>query len=265
MQLRNEEIETEMRGHMSLAMRTEHVGSLATNSASLAHVLGGQRGTPAKAPAAPMVFVVDDDASARESLGLLIRREGWQSETFPSAQAFLARPRTSVPSCLVLEVSVRELNGLDLQRRLAVERPDISIISIAQQIDVPMAVQAIKAGAFEFFAKPIAEDLLVATIREALEHSRFALKREAEIQGVRNCYASLSRRERQVMDLLVAGLLNKQVGGELGISEHTVKVHRGRVMQKMQADSFAQLVRMSAKIDIASRPESIKPSYTTFV
>lgn len=250
---------------MGLTIRTGHVESFVASSANLPHVLSRERGTPAKAPATPVVFVVDDDASARESLEQLIRREGWQPETFPSAQEFLARPRTSVPSCLVLEVSVPKLNGFDLQRRLAVERPDISIISIAQQTDVPIAVRAIKAGAVEFFAKPITEDLLVAAIRKGLERSRFALKQEAEIQGVRNCYASLSRRERQVMDLLVAGLLNKQVGGELGISEHTVKVHRGRVMQKMQADSFAQLVRMSAKIDIAPRPESIKPVYTTFV
>jgi RNA polymerase sigma factor (sigma-70 family) len=191
----------------------------------------------------------------RESLELLIRREGWQPETFASAQEFLARSGTVVPSCLVIEVSVPELKGLDLQRRLVVERPDISIISIARRMDIPTAVQAIKAGALEFFAKPFAEDLLVVAIREALERSQLALKQEAEIQVVRSCYASLSPRERQVMDLLVAGLLNKQVGGELGISEHTVKVHRGRVMQKMQADSFAQLVRMAAKIDIALRPD----------
>ncbi|MGA8814906.1 MAG: response regulator, partial [Candidatus Sulfotelmatobacter sp.] len=187
----------------------------------------------------PIVFVVDDDVSVRESLELLIRCEGWQPETFASAQEFLTRPRTLVPSCLVLDFSLPGLNGLELQKRVAVERTDMPIIFITGYGNVPMTVQAMKAGAVEFLTKPFSDDALLSAIRAALERSRVALSLAAEMRVLRDRYASLSQRERQVMALVVSGLLNKQVGGELGISEITVKAHRGKVMQKMKADSLA--------------------------
>lgn len=232
-----------------------------------AHVLGRGFRSSFGLDVTPIVFVLDEDASVPESLELLIRREGWRSETFASAQEFLRRAPAAVPNCLVLDVSLSGPNGLDMQKRVAIERPHMPVIFIADQGDVPTTVQAIKAGAVEFFTKPFRDDLLLTAIREALERSRFALGQEAEMRVVRSCYASLSRRERQVMELLVAGLLNKQVGGELGISEHTVKVHRGRVMQKMQADSFAHLVRMAARLGVAlcRKTEGDDVSYATFV
>jgi FixJ family two-component response regulator len=192
--------------------------------------------------------VVDDDISVRESLELLIRCEGWQPETFSSGQEFLTRPRALVPSCMVLDFSLPGLNGLELQKRVAVERAAMPIIFISGYGDVPMTVQAMKAGAVEFLTKPFREDALLSAIRAALERSRVALSREAEIGSLRDRYASLSRRERQVMELVVSGLLNKQSGGELGISEITVKAHRGQVMQKMKANSLADLVRMAPKL-----------------
>jgi FixJ family two-component response regulator len=196
----------------------------------------------------PIVFVVDDDVSVRESLESLIRCEGWQPETFASAQEFLACPRAPVPSCLVLDVSLPGLNGLDLQNRVAVERTDMPIMFITGYGDVPMTVQAMKAGAVEFLTKPFKDDVLLAAIRAALERSRVALGLEAEMRVLRDRYESLSHRERQVMALVVSGLLNKQVGGELGISEITVKAHRGKVMQKMKADSLADLVKMATRL-----------------
>jgi FixJ family two-component response regulator len=202
-------------------------------------------------PASPIVFVIDDDVSVRESLELLIACEGWQPETFASAQEFLDRPRALVPSCLVLDVSLPGLNGLDLQNRIAVERIDMPIIFVTGHGDIPMTVQALKAGAVEFFTKPFTDEVLLSAIRRALEHSRLVLSHEADLQALRHCYASLTPRERQVMALVVTGLLNKQVGGELGISEITVKAHRGKVMQKMKADSLPDLVKMSAKIGVA--------------
>jgi FixJ family two-component response regulator len=205
--------------------------------------------------ATPIVFVVDDDVSVRESLELLIRNAGWQPETFESAQEFLSRPRAVVPSCLVLDLTLPGLNGLDLQKRVAVDRTDMPIIFITGYGDVPMTVQAMKAGAVEFLTKPFGDDALLSAIRQALERSRTALDHEAEIGGLRDRYASLSRREREVMALVVRGLLNKQVGFELGISEITVKAHRGKVMRKMEADSLADLVTMAASIRIAPAPK----------
>jgi FixJ family two-component response regulator len=201
-------------------------------------------------PAAPIVFVVDDDISVRESLELLIQSAGWQAETFASAQEFLARPRVPVPSCLVLDVRLPGLNGLELQERIAVDRSDMPIIFITGHGDVPMTVRAMKAGAVEFLTKPFGDDVLLDAIRNAIERSSTALGNELELRELRDNYASLSRREREVMALVVSGFLNKQVGGELGISEITVKAHRGRVMRKMGADSLADLVKMAAGLDL---------------
>jgi FixJ family two-component response regulator len=202
----------------------------------------------------PIVFVVDDDVSVRESLELLIRCEGWQPEIFASAQEFLDYPRVHIPNCLVLDVSLPGLTGLDLQRRIAGERTDMPIIFITGHGDVPMTVQAMKAGAVEFLTKPFSDDVLLRAIRAALERSHAALGHEAEMRALRGRYASLSQRERQVMALVVSGLLNKQVGGELGISEITVKAHRGKVMQKMKADSLADLVKMATRLRPAPAP-----------
>jgi FixJ family two-component response regulator len=196
----------------------------------------------------PIVFVVDDDVSVRESLEALIRSAGWQPETFASAEEFLSRPRVLAPSCLVLDVSLPDLNGLDLQKRVTADRIDMPIIFITAYGDVPMSVQAMKAGAVEFLTKPFGDDVLLGAIRHAIERSRTALDHEAEIRSLRDCYASLTRREREVMALVVSGRLNKQVGGELDISEITVKAHRGQVMRKMKADSLADLVNMAARL-----------------
>ncbi len=204
--------------------------------------------------ATPIVFVVDDDISVRESLESLIRCAGWQPETFASAQEFLSRPRVLAPSCLVLDVTLPDLNGLDLQKRVATDRMDMPIIFITGYGDVPMTVQAMKAGAVEFLTKPFGDDVLLSAIRHAIERSRTALRHEAEIRALRDCYASLSRREREVMALVVSGLLTKQVGRELGISEITVKAHRGKVMRKMKAGSLAELVNMAARLRLAPAP-----------
>ena len=208
------------------------------------------------ADATPIVFVVDDDISVRESLESLIRCAGWQPETFACAEEFIAHPRPFVPSCLVLDVSLPDLNGLDLQKRVAADRSDMPIIFITGYGDVPMTVQAMKAGAVEFLTKPFGDDVLLSAIRNAIERSQTALGREAERRVLQASYASLSRREREVMALVVSGLLNKQVGGELGISEITVKAHRGQVMRKMKADSLADLVNMAARLRLAPAPNS---------
>jgi FixJ family two-component response regulator len=206
--------------------------------------------------AIPIVFIVDDDVSVRESLELLVRNENWKPETFASAKEFLNYPRTLVPSCLLLDLSLPGLNGLDLQKQLAVEHIDMPIIFITAHGDVPKTVQAMKAGALEFLTKPLNNDALVSAIRNALERSRLALAREAEMQELRARYASLTSREQQVMALVASGLLNKQVGGELGISEITVKAHRGQVMQKMKADSLADLVKIATKLRLPSSPRT---------
>jgi FixJ family two-component response regulator len=189
----------------------------------------------------------------------LIRSEGWEPETLASAQEFLARPRVLVPSCLVLDVSLPGLNGLELQKRVAIERTDVPIIFITGYGDVPMTVQAMKAGAVEFLTKPFSDHVLLSAIRNAIERSQTALGHEAEMRALRDCYASLTRREREVMALVASGLLNKQVGGELGISEITVKAHRGQAMQKMKADSLADLVKMAARLGLASAPKANTP------
>jgi len=199
----------------------------------------------------PTVFVVDDDISVRESLESVIRCEGWKPETFASGQEFLSRPRVLAPSCLVMDCFLPGLGGLELQKRIAIERTDMPVIFITGHRDVPMTVQAMKAGALEFLTKPFSYDVLLNAIRAALERSRVALRREAEMKLLEARYASLSHREQQVMALVVSGLLNKHVAGELGISEITVKAHRGKVMQKMKADSLADLVRIAGKLGFA--------------
>jgi len=198
---------------------------------------------------AAMVFVVDDDISVRESLESLIRNAGWFAELFASGQEFLARPRLTVPCCLLLDVSLPGLSGLELQRQIA-ERTEMPIIFITGHNDVPMTVQAMKAGAVEFLTKPLRRDVLLNAIRAALERSRAALRVDAETQAIKNCYQSLTPREREVMGLVVTGLLNKQIGGELDISETTVKKHRGQVMRKMKADSLPELVTIAARLGL---------------
>ena len=205
--------------------------------------------------ARPIVFVVDDDVSVREALELLISSAGWQPETFVSAQEFLSHPRALAPSCLLLDVNLPDLNGLDLQQRVAADRIDMPIIFITGYGDVPMTVRAMKAGAVEFLTKPFSDEVLLDAIRHAIERSHTALDREAELQTLRDRHATLSRREQEVMALVVSGLLNKQVGGELGISEITVKAHRGQVMRKMKAGSLADLVTMAARLHHAPAPK----------
>jgi FixJ family two-component response regulator len=196
------------------------------------------------------VFVVDDDDSVRDSLDLLIRAAGWRPETYGSAAAFLARPRALVPSCLVLDVSLPDLNGLDLQNRLRPDHGELPIIFITAHGDVPMSVRAMKAGAAEFLTKPFRDDVLLGAIASALERSRAALKQHSEAQLLRDRYATLSAREREVMALVASGLLNKQTAGELHISEITVKAHRGKMMRKMGAGSLADLVKMAERLGV---------------
>ena len=216
---------------------------------------GGESRPDSSSQPTPIVFVVDDDVSVRESLEALIRCAGWKPETFASSQSFLARPKPDVPSCLVLDVSLPGLSGLDLQNRIAADRSDMPIIFITGHGDVPMTVRAMKAGAAEFLTKPFKDDVLLDAIRNAIERSRAALRLDSEMRALRNCYASLTPREREVMALVVSGLLNKQVGGELGISEITVKAHRGQVMRKMKADSLPDLVTMAARLSLRSAPK----------
>ena len=201
-----------------------------------------------RSQATPVVLVVDDDISVRESLQLLVRCAGWSVETFASAREFLAHERTMAPSCVILDMNLPDLNGLELQQRIAADGAGIPIIFITGHGDVPMTVRAMKAGAIEFLTKPFGDDALLNAIEEALARSRAALCDVAQVRELRDRYASLSRREREVMRLVVSGLLNKQVGGELGISEITVKAHRGRMMRKMKAGSLADLVSMATRL-----------------
>ena len=200
----------------------------------------------------PIVFVVDDDVSVRESLELLIKFAGWQPETFSSAADFLARSRTTTPSCLVLDVSLPDLNGLELQKLIASERTDMPIIFITGHGDVPMSVQAMKGGAVEFLTKPFDDEVLLSAIRHAIERSAAVLDDQAEITALRSNYESLTPREKDVMRCVVAGMLNKQIGMKLGISEITVKAHRGKMMQKMKADSVADLVKTAVRLGLVA-------------
>ena len=206
--------------------------------------------------ATPIVFIVDDDVSVRSALESLIESAGWVAETFASAQEFLRRPRVAAPSCLVLDVSLPDINGLELQRRVATDRSDLPIIFISGYGDVPMTVRAMKAGAVEFLMKPFKDDVLLDAIRGAIERSLTALREESEAQVLRSRSASLTPREREVMALVVSGLLNKQVGGELGISEITVKAHRGQVMRKMKAESLPALVTMAWRLGVRTTSQA---------
>jgi FixJ family two-component response regulator len=201
-----------------------------------------------------IVFVVDDDISVRESLELLIRSAGWRAETFESGLDFLSRPRASVPCCLLLDVTLPGPDGLELQQQLG-ERTDMPIIFITGHGDIPMTVRAMKAGAVEFLTKPLKDDLVVNAVQGALERSRAGLRLDAEMQTLRTCYDSLTPREREVMTRVVAGMLNKQVGSDLGISEITVKAHRGQVMRKMKAESLPDLVTMAARLGVQPAPK----------
>ena len=220
----------------------------------------GSRLSPATTP---IVFIVDDDLSVRDSLESLVLSVGWQAETFASAEDFLDRPRVVAPSCLVLDVQLPDLSGLDLQKRV-VDRVDMPLIFITGYGDVPTTVQAMKAGALEFLTKPYRGEVVLAAIENAITRSRAALARQAKVMSIRDHYASLSRREREVMALVVSGRLNKQVGGELGISEITVKAHRAQVMRKMRAESLADLVRIATRLETIPIGESSE-SYHQFL
>ena len=210
---------------------------------------------PTPVPEIPIVFVIDSDASVRERLESMIRATGWQPVTAASAEEFLAHPRVMTPSCMLVDLHLPGLNGLDLQRRVF-DRTELPLIFMSRDADVRATVEAMKAGAFEFLTKPFAADVILGAIRHAIERSRAALLQLARGRALRDRYATLSRREREVMGLVVSGRLNKQVGSTLGISEITVKAHRGKLMRKMQADSFADLVTMAGNLQRATAATS---------
>jgi FixJ family two-component response regulator len=207
-------------------------------------------------PTAPTVVVVDDDISVRESLELLIQNEGWQVALFESAQEFLARLPTVVPSCLILDINLPDLSGLDIQQHVSAERSWTPIIFITGYGDIPTSVRAMKAGAAEFLTKPLNDEILIEAIRDAVHRSQDILKREGAQRQLQGRFDLLSKREREVMNLVVKGLMNKQVGFELGISEITVKAHRGRVMEKMHATTFVDLVNMAGRLGISTALEA---------
>ena len=210
-----------------------------------------------------IAFVVDDDISIRESLELLLRDDGLEVKTFVSAQEYLSNPSVAFPSCLLLDISLPGLNGLDLQKRVAVERPEMPIIFITGHGDIPMTVQAMKAGAVEFLTKPFSDNILLTAVRNALVRSKALLDRAVEIRELKSRYSCLTEREREVMALVVAGLPNKQVGGELSISEVTVKAHRGNMMRKMKVESLAELVSISTRLRLKRPSDTTLPRAKT--
>ena len=207
-------------------------------------------------PTKPTVVVVDDDISVRESLELLIENEGWHPALFESAEAFLTRLPTLVPSCLILDVNLPDLSGLDIQQRITEEKFSTPIIFITGYGDIPTSVRAMKAGAAEFLTKPLDDEIVIQAIREAVLRSQANLKQEGVQRQLEERLASLTKREREVMNLVVKGLMNKQVGFELDISEITVKAHRGRVMEKMHATTFVDLVNMAGRLGISTSREA---------